>query len=560
MRIEPAMKVNFLLLMGIHLTFAHRDYLNMVPNGPSFENVWPALGHVAPSPSQFQGTQGFPRNPFGRAFQNAGFRWTAALCQEDSDGDGLSNGEELGDPFCTWRFGDPSPPYANLSHPGVPDVGIGGLASYWAARAAATWNGTNTHYSMSDGAVAAPVFYYHYVLVPLLFCLALGLWMCGVSGAFFPNRLLMVLLTYLVCHVGIFVGAHRCYSHHQCKPNAAGHLFFAILGTWALQGPITHWAFYHRLHHRFCEQELDFHSPKPPHDFFWAQGLWFVEPSDHVNIYAHQGDVIPDMIDENAVFPEWASSAHAHAFAHMQMLAGFFAVCLLVNLLRRGGDREGSRGSRKGCRGSLEALVTSFCATVYYFMVPACLAMQITMLVNSAVHLWGDEPFADGMSAPCSSKNNALLFPIMMGENWHNNHHAAPGSATTWVWWYQIDFQYISMRILEVLGLVSDIHLQPPSQVQEGYESLSFFSVLESWVMITIILAAPLVPARLWKLRGLSDTNKSLELEVSASARAFLPSSNGFKKLDDDDDDDEQKDLRMNDDDDDDDSDNAFDI
>jgi hypothetical protein len=36
--------------------------------------------------------------------------WTAALCQKDSDGDGLTNGQELGDPCCTWVEAAGCPP------------------------------------------------------------------------------------------------------------------------------------------------------------------------------------------------------------------------------------------------------------------------------------------------------------------------------------------------------------------------------------------------------------------------------------------------------------------
>ena len=31
--------------------------------------------------------------------------WTTALCNADSDGDGVSNGAELGDPNCIWTAG-----------------------------------------------------------------------------------------------------------------------------------------------------------------------------------------------------------------------------------------------------------------------------------------------------------------------------------------------------------------------------------------------------------------------------------------------------------------------
>lgn len=50
-------------------------------------------------------------------FAAAGHQWTKALCGKDSDGDGRSNGEELGDPTCTWTSGAPAP-QAATGHPG----------------------------------------------------------------------------------------------------------------------------------------------------------------------------------------------------------------------------------------------------------------------------------------------------------------------------------------------------------------------------------------------------------------------------------------------------------
>ncbi|VDP67653.1 unnamed protein product [Echinostoma caproni] len=41
------------------------------------------------------------------------------LCKLDSDGDGLTNGEELGDPECTWTNGMQPNRTTNLSHPGM---------------------------------------------------------------------------------------------------------------------------------------------------------------------------------------------------------------------------------------------------------------------------------------------------------------------------------------------------------------------------------------------------------------------------------------------------------
>ena len=58
-----------------------------------------ALGHVDTS-------GGGELNSFGTAFLRAGLEWTTELCNADSDGDGESNGLELGDPCCLFRVLD----------------------------------------------------------------------------------------------------------------------------------------------------------------------------------------------------------------------------------------------------------------------------------------------------------------------------------------------------------------------------------------------------------------------------------------------------------------------
>ena len=64
----------------------------------------------------------FPLNPFGADLKKAGHKWTKELCEKDSDDDGFTNGEELGDPCCVWdAFDVPSDYMASFtaSHPGL---------------------------------------------------------------------------------------------------------------------------------------------------------------------------------------------------------------------------------------------------------------------------------------------------------------------------------------------------------------------------------------------------------------------------------------------------------
>jgi len=67
-----------------------------------------------------------PLNAFGVDLKASGFRWTEDLCRMDSDGDGRTNGEELGDPCCSWSVESPGQaetwPWEELGHPGVPDT------------------------------------------------------------------------------------------------------------------------------------------------------------------------------------------------------------------------------------------------------------------------------------------------------------------------------------------------------------------------------------------------------------------------------------------------------
>ncbi|KAL3870619.1 hypothetical protein ACJMK2_038667 [Sinanodonta woodiana] len=103
------------LIKGI---WGYQMYQSIIPNGeivphPCKANyIWRGVGHK-------NALGGGERNPFGLAFSTAGKQWTKALCQLDSDGDGKTNGQELGDPNCVWRPGYRPLQSVGLTHPGV---------------------------------------------------------------------------------------------------------------------------------------------------------------------------------------------------------------------------------------------------------------------------------------------------------------------------------------------------------------------------------------------------------------------------------------------------------
>ncbi|XP_067660273.1 tyramine beta-hydroxylase-like [Haliotis asinina] len=107
------------LLLLVASTSAYRFYQDEIPNGdhvphPCKANyLWWGVGHDNP-------LGGGPKNPFGRDFARY-HNWTTELCRLDSDGDGMTNGEELGDPYCVWKKGTFPSTSTGLSHPGVCD-------------------------------------------------------------------------------------------------------------------------------------------------------------------------------------------------------------------------------------------------------------------------------------------------------------------------------------------------------------------------------------------------------------------------------------------------------
>ena len=112
------MKVAVFLAILPTLVLAKPEFAAKIPNGGNVPNPcatdgskWAGVGHTNPS-------GGGSENDFGEAFEDAGLTWTTALCQADTDGDGKTNGEELGDPNCTWKQGDANPS-GTISHPGV---------------------------------------------------------------------------------------------------------------------------------------------------------------------------------------------------------------------------------------------------------------------------------------------------------------------------------------------------------------------------------------------------------------------------------------------------------
>lgn len=253
---------------------------------------------------------------------------------------------------------------------------------------------------------------------------------------------------WLMQMLGTLGGYHRYFSHRGYKAGRIMTFFIGLLGVTGGQGGPLYWATHHRYHHRKCELVDDVHSPLQVTReslgflgfmcdipggltfcrFMWAQGIYLL----FKGAPGLQGfKLVPDWVK----YPElvWLSK--------------------LASILFFGG-------------GFLIYKYYGFVAFAYLFCLPTCLSFNCVQLVNSAAHLWGHSKYKSNESDICDARNIWWLTPVMLGANWHNNHHAQPNVGREGFEWYEIDPIYGVLKCLELFGLVWDIK-QPKRHLLE---------------------------------------------------------------------------------------------
>jgi len=107
------------LSLGVPVVCVHayQSFRENIPNG---FNVRDCEGAIVPGVGHLWKAGAEARNEFGYQFAEGGPGfWFVGICMEDSDGDGMTNGEELGDPNCVWEPGQTPEFTEGITHPGL---------------------------------------------------------------------------------------------------------------------------------------------------------------------------------------------------------------------------------------------------------------------------------------------------------------------------------------------------------------------------------------------------------------------------------------------------------
>jgi stearoyl-CoA desaturase (delta-9 desaturase) len=269
----------------------------------------------------------------------------------------------------------------------------------------------------------APLSPVHVVRIGALHLVAIvGIVTYGVSLA----ALAVCLAGYAVRFFGVSGGYHRYFSHRSFRTSRAFQFLLGLLGASSGQkGPLS-WVTSHRLHHQRADREGDPHSPGR---------LGFVEA--YIGWVMRKGSLPTDerLVRDFEPYPEIFWLNRWHNVGPLLYLLVVLAIALWIPARRP--EWNASAGQ----------------IVVWGFLVSTILSSHASMVVNTLSHLFGSRRF----DTPDESRNLWWLSPWVLGEGWHNNHHARPTSATVAVRWWEFDPTYWTLKGLEKLGLVWDL-------------------------------------------------------------------------------------------------------
>jgi stearoyl-CoA desaturase (delta-9 desaturase) len=243
------------------------------------------------------------------------------------------------------------------------------------------------------------------------------------------SLVLFLVLSFLTGHLGISFAFHRMLSHRSFQPHVAIHFLSALLGTLAAQaGPVT-WVAIHRLHHRQTDLPNDPHTPR--HSIFWAHLAWMA--------FRHP-ELTPKRVGELAK-DAWRdpvlSALERHRFAIVALsLVTLFAAGFIV----------------AGLNAGISYVLWGGCARIVF-------VWHSTFLLNSVCHLHGYRNY----DTKDDSRNSWLAALLVLGEGWHNNHHAFPSAACTGHRPWEVDPIYCLIKILCGLKLCMKVVPVPSS-------------------------------------------------------------------------------------------------
>jgi sn-2 palmitoyl-lipid 9-desaturase len=235
--------------------------------------------------------------------------------------------------------------------------------------------------------------------------------------------------------LGINLCYHRLLTHRGLiLPKWLEHTF-AVFGVCCLQDSPARWVAVHRKHHQHSDEQPDPHSPLVA--ALWGHMGWLMIENrelSNVSFYdRYARDILRDPFYfwfERRLMWLWTYAAHAALFFLAGLAIGWISTGTYIGGLKFGAS-----------------------LLVWGVFARTVVVWHITWSVNSLTHLWGYRNY----DTDDNSRNNWLVGLLSHGEGWHNNHHAEQASAAHGHRWWEFDITYLTIRVLEAVGLATNV-------------------------------------------------------------------------------------------------------
>lgn len=227
-------------------------------------------------------------------------------------------------------------------------------------------------------------------------------------------------LYWLTGGLGVTLGFHRLVTHRSFQTPKWLEYLLVFFGTLACEGGPIEWVGTHRMHHLHSDTEED------PHDS--NRGFWW----SHMGWLIFQSPTQPEV-------PRFTKDiADDPVYQFLQKYFIFIQFALGLGLLILGG----------------------WPMLVWGVFVRIVWVYHCTWLVNSATHKFGYRSHESGDN----STNCWWVAVLVFGEGWHNNHHAFQYSARHGLEWWEVDLTWMTIQLLQIFGLATNVKLAPTKQ------------------------------------------------------------------------------------------------
>jgi len=212
------------------------------------------------------------------------------------------------------------------------------------------------------------------------------------------NISLAIVSFYVYSIFGLSLTLHRYYTHKSFKMNPIFHWLFTFIAILTGRGSPLGWVYIHRLHHAFSDTDKDPHPSG-----FKLYGFKTIETGKKTNVFLVKELMTP-----------------AHLFINKYYLLIIIAWLLILGII----DVH----------------------LIYFTWILPIFCIHLSQnCFNYFAHKSGYRNF----DTKDKSTNNIWLWPFILGEAWHNNHHANAEKITTKINKYEYDPVAIVINLIK---------------------------------------------------------------------------------------------------------------